>query len=54
MQIRELVACQYIHRATAQDKLESLSYRCGLAFEQVLVLARKLGIPVNDLMWEPN
>ena len=43
-----------LHRATAQEKLEGLSFRCGIVYDQALLIARRLGIPLNELMWEPN
>ncbi|KAL5521206.1 hypothetical protein ACEPAG_9129 [Sanghuangporus baumii] len=52
--IRELVSMHLLHRATAQEKLEGVSFRCGIGYDQALLVARRLEIPLNELMWEPN
>ncbi|EJD07730.1 uncharacterized protein FOMMEDRAFT_144006 [Fomitiporia mediterranea MF3/22] len=52
--IRELVSMHLLHHSTAQEKLDAPTYRCGIGYDQALSLARKLGIPLTDLLWEPN
>ncbi|THH05550.1 hypothetical protein EW145_g4711 [Phellinidium pouzarii] len=52
--IRELVSLRVLHRATVQDKLEVASFKCGIEYDQALLLARKVGVPLNDLLWERN
>ncbi|KAI5117604.1 hypothetical protein M0805_006717 [Coniferiporia weirii] len=52
--VRELVSLRLLHRGTVHDKLDTPVFKCGIGYDQALSLARKLSIPLNELLWEPS
>ncbi|KAH8107296.1 origin recognition complex subunit 5 C-terminus-domain-containing protein, partial [Phellopilus nigrolimitatus] len=52
--IQELISLRVLYRTTPQERIEASSFKCGIGYEQALSLARKLGMPLIELMWEPN
>ncbi|KAF8553155.1 putative origin recognition complex, subunit 5-like protein [Imleria badia] len=52
--ITELTLMRALHRTSAVDKLDGPPmFKCGIAHEVALALARDLEVPLNDLMWDP-
>ena len=43
-----------LHRTSPADRLEMAPmFRCGIGYDAALALARDVGVPLNDLVWEP-
>jgi origin recognition complex subunit 5 len=53
-QIMELTQNRLLHRTTQPDRLDGPPmFKCGVSYDVVLALARDVGVPLNDLMWDP-
>lgn len=54
VQIMELTSMRLLHRTSPADKLDGPPmFKCGVSYDVALTLARDLGVPLNDLMWDP-
>lgn len=54
LQIMELTQNRLLHRTTPSDRLDGPPmFKCGVAYDVVLDLAREIQVPLNDLMWDP-
>jgi len=43
-----------LHRTTPADRLDGPPiFKCGVSYDVALALARDVGVPLNDLMWDP-
>ncbi|KLO12301.1 hypothetical protein SCHPADRAFT_424202 [Schizopora paradoxa] len=51
--IQDLMSKHLLHRTTAPERFDSMQFKCGITQEQGLALARRLGIPLAELMWDP-
>ncbi|KAH7925660.1 hypothetical protein BV22DRAFT_1194968 [Leucogyrophana mollusca] len=52
--ISELTSTRSLHRMTAPDRLDGPPmFKCGISYEVALALAKGLGVPLSDLMWDP-
>jgi len=52
--IMELTSMRLLHRTSPSDKLDGPPmFKCGISYDVALALARRLDVPLNDLMWEP-
>ncbi|GJE92400.1 Origin recognition complex subunit 5 [Phanerochaete sordida] len=53
-QVAELASMHLIHRTSPADRLEmSTAYKSGIGYEAALLLAKDIGIRLNDLIWDP-
>ena len=53
-QVKELTTMHLLHRTSPPDRVEMTPvFKCGIGYDAALTLARDVGIPLNDLMWEP-
>ncbi|KZT08181.1 uncharacterized protein LAESUDRAFT_676836 [Laetiporus sulphureus 93-53] len=53
-QIMELASMHLLVRTSPPEKLDTPpSFKCGISLEIALLLARDVGVLLNDLMWEP-
>ncbi|KAI0069946.1 hypothetical protein K474DRAFT_1702428 [Panus rudis PR-1116 ss-1] len=52
-QVNELSTMYLLHRTTPAERLDpSPGYKCGIGYELALGLARDIGVPLLDLLWE--
>ncbi|KAJ7705585.1 putative origin recognition complex, subunit 5-like protein [Mycena rosella] len=52
--IIELADTGLLHRMSAADKLDGPpTFKCGVVYNTVSVLAQQLDVPLNDLLWDP-
>ena len=50
----ELAASHLLYRISPHDRLEmSTVFKCGIGYDAALGLARDIGIPLHDLLWDP-
>ena len=43
-----------LQRTSTADRLDMTPvFKCGIGYDAALALAREMGVPLNDLMWEP-
>jgi hypothetical protein len=56
IKVTELADMRLLHRTGTAGNLDGTapSLRCGISHEMALGLARELGVPLNDLMWDPT
>jgi hypothetical protein len=56
VKVTELADMRLLHRTGTAGTLDGTasSLRCGISHEMALGLARELGVPLNDLMWDPT
>ncbi|RDB16484.1 Origin recognition complex subunit 5 [Hypsizygus marmoreus] len=52
--IMDLTSMRLLHRTSAIDRIDGPpTFKCGISYDVTMTLARELGIPLNDLMWDP-
>ncbi|EIN04783.1 hypothetical protein PUNSTDRAFT_128273 [Punctularia strigosozonata HHB-11173 SS5] len=52
--IMELTSIRLLHRTSPVDKLDGPPmFKSAISYESAMTLARDLGVPLNDLMWDP-
>ena len=52
--VKELASMHLLQRTSPVDRLDMTPvYKCGVGYDAALALARDVGVPLNDLMWEP-
>ncbi len=51
--IQDLISKHLLHRTTPSERIDGMQFKCGLTHEQGLALARRLNIPLAELMWDP-
>ena len=50
----ELASMHLLHRTSPPDRLEmSPTFKCGIGYDTALLLAKGIGIKLNDLIWDP-
>ena len=53
-QIMELTSMRLLHRTSHPDRIDGPPmFKCGISYDTTLALTRQLGVPLNDLMWDP-
>ena len=50
--MQDLISLRLLHRTTPLERIENSVYKCGISFDQANALARKLKIPLKELLWE--
>ena len=50
----ELASMHLLHRTSPLDRLEmSPTFKCGIGYDTAFLLAKDVGIKLNDLIWDP-
>ncbi|KAI0701836.1 putative origin recognition complex, subunit 5-like protein [Cytidiella melzeri] len=53
-QVMELAASHLLYLTSPHDRLEmSSTFKCGIGYDAVLGLARDIGVPIYDILWDP-
>ena len=52
VQVTQLTSLRLLHRTSPLERLDAPTYRCAVGYEEVLVVAKDLGIPLAELIWD--
>lgn len=54
-QVTELTAMRLLRRVSPPERLDGPSmFKCAITYEVALRVAKDLGVPLNDLIFEPT